>query len=270
MQGQLIVNADDYGLSRGVNRGIIRAMKEGVVTSTTVMVNMPDMESHLDELLALRGVSVGVHLVLSAGKPMLAPETIPSLVNETGFFTRPYSRAVIRANPSEAKEEWRAQIEHLIKRGIELTHLDSHHHVHIYPELLDVAIALAHEYSIPAIRSVSPQDVAYGQPQLTDVITEHTASRAQARIAASGLSCPDRLLTLEGDLAHKLSQCTQTQGMVVELCCHPGFVDDTLRALSSMREEREAELALLVGSNIRDLIAMQGLQLVSYGVLAKR
>ena len=83
---KLIINADDYGRSPGVSRGILLAHREGIVTSTTVMINQPDVESQLVEALACPELGIGLHLVFSAWRPILSPEEIPSLVDTDGFF----------------------------------------------------------------------------------------------------------------------------------------------------------------------------------------
>ena len=86
MRKKLIINADDYGRAPGVSRGILQAHREGIVTSTTVMINQPDVEPQLTQALACPELGIGLHLVFSAWRPVLPPELIPSLVDPGGSF----------------------------------------------------------------------------------------------------------------------------------------------------------------------------------------
>src|SRR5690606_12551664 len=153
---RLIVNADDYGLTEGVSEGIRRAHLDGILTTTTAMMNMPSVMADLKlgrELCPNLGF--GVHLVLTQGKPVRPPEKVPTLVRRDGRF---YSvlqiiEAVEGMNPVELRDEWRAQIERFLETGIPIDHIDSHHHVVMRNEhTLRVALDLASEYGV-AIRN---------------------------------------------------------------------------------------------------------------------
>src|SRR5512133_2836973 len=129
---RLIINSDDYGRSSDISRGIREAHLQGVVTSTTCMMNIhttaDDIKIALQETPKL---GLGVHLVLTTGRPLSAPESIPSLVDENGSFfkLRPLLDRLPNLNVEEVKKEWRAQIERFLQvAGRVPTHLDSHHH----------------------------------------------------------------------------------------------------------------------------------------------
>ncbi len=85
---RLIVNADDFGYTPGVTRGIVRAHREGIVTSTTMMANAPDTESAARAARSTRSLDVGVHLVFTYGRPLTPPEKVPSLITADGTFPR--------------------------------------------------------------------------------------------------------------------------------------------------------------------------------------
>src|SRR5688572_29609901 len=129
---QLIVNSDDYGRTPEISRGIREAHLRGVVTSTTCMMNIP---TTADDIAVARKetpeLGLGVHLVLTMGNPISAPDTVRSITDENGQFFK--YRALVEQLPrirtDEVKREWRAQVEAFVKAsGRKPTHLDSHHH----------------------------------------------------------------------------------------------------------------------------------------------
>ena len=125
----LIVNADDFGLTAGVSRGILEAHRRGIVTSTTLLVNR-EIDPALMEELKSSGLGFGLHLNLTLGAPVSNPKRIPSLVNGEGRFIRDAREAAARAKADEARIEVGAQIDAFRRiTGCFPTHLDSHHHV---------------------------------------------------------------------------------------------------------------------------------------------
>jgi predicted glycoside hydrolase/deacetylase ChbG (UPF0249 family) len=164
----LIVNADDYGHTAGVSRGIREAHLTGIVTSTTAMLNMSGVEEALREAIATcPQLGLGVHLVLTAGAPVLPASLVPSLVGNDGrFFKQAEFRArLATCNPDDAQAEWRAQIEKFCAVvGRSPDHLDSHHHTSYWsPSLLAVMLALASEYHCPIrpIPSDNPDEAVF-------------------------------------------------------------------------------------------------------------
>ena len=148
---KLIINSDDYGRTPDISRGIREAHLNGVVTSTTCMMNIPttadDIAIALKETPAL---GMGVHLVLTMGKPILPPEKVPTIVDENGYHLKynPFLQNIPDLNIDEVKAEWRAQIETFIQAsGKKPTHLDSHHHSSYFsPALFRAMLELAKEY----------------------------------------------------------------------------------------------------------------------------
>lgn len=155
MTARLIVNADDYGLTEGVSEGIRAAHREGVVTSTTVMVNcVPAAEAVQAARAECPALGLGVHLVLTAGAPIRPARSVRSLVASNGCFIHldkwtPQRFATVDA--VQLKDEWRAQIDAFMTlAGKAPTHLDSHHHIsYRHPGLLAVMLDLAAEMGVP-------------------------------------------------------------------------------------------------------------------------
>lgn len=261
---RLIINADDFGLSLGVSRGIALAAKTGVLTSTTIMGNMPDLGEHL-RLLNDAPVGLGVHLVLSAGKPRLEPNVVPSLVDNQGCFRRNFRQAVKLATPEHVKQEWQAQIEHILSLGVRPTHIDSHHHVHMAPKLIRIAIELAHYYRIPAIRRLTWRDVTREQRLGLAALVFPVVIPSARIIARSGLKYPAGLISLT---EKNLGRLFNFREGTYEIFCHPGVVDAELRSKSSLLAEREDELKLLTTPSTRQMLEQARVELVTFGVFS--
>jgi len=288
MSKQLIVNADDYGRSEGVTRGIIRAHREGIVTSTTVMMNMPNVEDALRLAADCLDLGMGVHLVFTAWRPLLPPTEIPSLVDEDGYF---HSQEAILAHPQridadELKAELRAQIERFRSLGREPDHLDCHHFVHLYPPFFAVYVELAEEYGLPVRLPFPPEeewDQAAASVTLAHMTLAHglppeflqeIARQDIGLVQAKGIPHPHHFvssffgweaLTLENLLGI-------LEGLpegISELMTHPGLADEKLVATSFYGKEREKELELLCHPRVKERIDELGIKLVNFGVLKR-
>ncbi|HUJ23391.1 MAG TPA: ChbG/HpnK family deacetylase [Bryobacteraceae bacterium] len=243
----LVTNADDFGLTEGVCSGIVKAIHEGGVTATTAMACVPGARERLARWAPLVRGHIGAHLQLTGGIPALDARVVPTLVEENGMFPPP---GEVRArNTDEILGEWRAQIEVLLKLGIEPTHLDSHHHVHGIPEAFPAFCEIARQYRIPA-RALDPW--------------------MTARFRQMGIACADKTLLewYEGDLSVSgllalMEEGTRDCGAssVVEVMCHPALVDDDLRAVSDYVDGRERELQVLCDMDLQNALTAAGFRL---------
>jgi predicted glycoside hydrolase/deacetylase ChbG (UPF0249 family) len=263
----LIVNADDYGRSPGVSAGIRESHVRGIVTSTTAMMNMPGIDDELR--LAVQdcpNLGLGVHLTLTAGKPILSPEAIPSLVAEAGAFPRlrGFIARLSMVEADEAQAEWRAQIEKFIEAtGRSPDHLDSHHHCsYLTHWLFEAMLELACEYGC-AIRSPFSKHAIE--------IVEGLPGDCQRRILAFGPTLlqkyrspsPDHFIAsfygvtaTKAGLLHIID--TLPEG-VTEIMCHPGYVDAPLREASGYVEPRQDELAVLADPGVGEHLSTSGI-----------
>jgi predicted glycoside hydrolase/deacetylase ChbG (UPF0249 family) len=154
---RLLVVADDWGLTPGVNRGITKAFSDGILTSASFLTNTRHFAETVRVARDLRGLKVGIHLTLVGGVPVLAPSRVPSLLGSGGAFRSSWRRFLPawwsgRVRPEEVRSEWRAQIAKAVDAGIRPAHLDSHQHLHVVPALWHIALDLAAEFQIPRIR----------------------------------------------------------------------------------------------------------------------
>jgi chitin disaccharide deacetylase len=275
MARYLIVNADDFGLSESVSRGIITAHRAGILTSTTFMTNFPWAHELAPLLSEAPDLGVGVHLNLTTGTPLLPPEQVDSLVDTQGHFHKSILHLLTRIDMSQVRQEWAAQVE----KGIQLlgrlpTHLDTHRYLQGHPEFAAAMIDTARAYGVRAVRCLYPgPDLALSQMYKpynpARLLVERYLRRSAAQVAASGLACPGATIAGDFGLAQLLRHLERAGEGVTELVCHPGLVDDRLRSLSSMQEHREEELAALTDPAARRTAERLGLTLVSFRHLSK-
>ncbi len=281
MSRRLIVNADDYGRSPGVSRGILEAHRRGIVTSTTVMVNQLGVQEQLKEALAEPELGVGLHLTFTAWRPVLPPDTIPGLVDDAGHF---FDQHTVWAKAEEMplhslQAELTAQIGRFAAWAGRLPdHLDCHHFVHLYPPFFQVYADLAGQFGLP-LRIPFPPKTDFAQAIETlsfleefprDLVRGMITTNSQL-VRARRLAHPDHFVaTFFGRetltlffLLHLLD--TLPEG-VTELMCHPGYADEAL-AESTYRAEREIELALLTDPKVRERVEERGIELITFGAL---
>lgn len=272
---RLIVNADDYGRTPAVAEGIRRAHLQGVVTSTTAMMNMPGVEDALK--LALKEtpeLGLGVHLVLTSGAPLLPVQEIPSLVTAEGRFAglAGFFELLPGLNPAEAGAEWRAQIERFIAAtGRKPDHLDSHHHSSYFtPALFRCMCELAHEFGC-ALRFPGCDNTAALMDGLPQAMIKETLKAFPAILQELNPRHPDCFLSsfydADATLENLLDMVAMLREGVSELMCHPGLVDKILLAGSVYNRQRERELAVLTAPEVRKALAVRGARLISYGEL---
>lgn len=158
---KLIFNADDFGISQGVNEAIFRAHTQGVLNSTSIMITLKYVPQALDLAKQMPNLNIGLHANLTNENSVLNKEEIPLLVNENGKFKHGFVNLAVLSvlHPKElknqAKKEIKAQIEKACSCGIKLTHLDSHRHIHMIPAIFKACMELCEEYNIPRLRFVN-------------------------------------------------------------------------------------------------------------------
>jgi len=284
---QLIVNADDFGLTEQVSRGILDAHREGIVTSTTLMANGPAFDTAVSMSRRTR-LGIGVHLNLSEGKPVSPALRIPSLVDRSGRLHLSPGRLlhalVMRwVNLADVERELRRQIIKILNAGIVPTHLDGHKHVHVLPEISEIVIRLAQEFSIskircpraelsallPLLRTSRHSSVAATKQYMVGRAVSVFARRFKGKLAEAGLLSPAHFygLTQTGFLDVQSIQYVLgglPEG-ISELMCHPGYADAQLVETGTrLLGQREIEVHALKAFQIRKLLSENGIELASY------
>ena len=231
---KLIINADDFGYCKGVNYGIIEAHTDGVLTSTTIMANMPGFDHAVELHRQHHNLSIGVHLNLTTGSPVL--EHLKTIVDTEGNFrSQAYYKGSFIIDQQEVYDEWKAQIEKILAVGIQPTHLDAHHHANLFGEFNEIYFKLAAEYNLPVRNNFNNQDPTR---RTTDgfIYTMETVLQSEESLT--------RLFKMHDS---------------VEIMCHPAFLDKFLLANSSYTYPRVEELDLLTHPITKELVRSQSL-----------
>ena len=157
VRSSLVVNGDDFGYSEAINAAIVRCHDEGVLRSTSLLVNCPATRAALVLARSRPTLGVGLHVNLTEGVPVLPPREVPTLVDRRGRFRSllPQLGGLLRGatNLDEVERELRAQFAILLDAGMRPTHLDGHLHAHAFPGVLDIVVRLMGEFGVRAMRS---------------------------------------------------------------------------------------------------------------------
>lgn len=243
MKKKLIVNADDFGLTPGVNRGILEAFQRGIVTSATLMTNMPGFPDAVALARQAPGLAVGLHLNLTYGRPLLPAVETASLLDEEGRFVNDPAHILEQGRIDEMLAEFKAQARRFLAAGIPLSHLDTHHHLHRSRTVMEIVAGIARELGV-TVRCLDPEGMA------------RCGLEPKARYVDGfwGRDGADRLL----GVLHALP------GGVTEIPCHPGYDDAELRSLSPLNADREWELKAVTDPLVVAAVAERGILLTSY------
>jgi hopanoid biosynthesis associated protein HpnK len=282
---ELIVNADDFGLTRGVNEGIIRANREGILTSATLMANRRAFEDAVERAKQNPQLGVGCHLALVGGRAVAPPEKIPSLADRDGRLPSSIGLLMAKLNSGmvrtkDIEAEFRAQIEKICRAGIQPTHLDTHKHSHAHPRVMAALGRVAREFGITRVRKPVENlrdswrtNRSEGAGRFKNLMVAATvrivALRFNAISREYGLRSPDHFLGLA--LTGRLSGAalcrlidTLPDGRT-EIMVHPGICDAELAATGSrLQTQRQTELDGLLDPEARKSVAKRGVRLVSY------
>jgi predicted glycoside hydrolase/deacetylase ChbG (UPF0249 family) len=300
---RLIVNADDFGLTRGVNRAILECHQRGIVTSTTLMANSDEFEDAVASAKRLAApilrrsctgwggsdpaLGIGCHVVLADGRPVLPPSEVPSLLEPgTGLFYRSIQQLAKQAlghrfRAEEIEAEATAQFQKIQAAGIRISHFDAHKHAHIFPSILKPLLRAAAVCGVPALRN--PFEPVFSMPipnllRLPVRYLEVLALRAfrakfHSMVAESGLRTTDGSLGLVATGTLNVSNLSalveRMQDGLWELVSHPGYNDAQLAAARTrLLASRETEMQALTADRTREALERNGIQLISFQQLS--
>lgn len=257
---KLVINSDDFGYSKGINLGIIETFKEGVLSSTTMMANMPGFDQAKELAKEYPDLGIGVHLSLTCGRPVL--KNVDELVGENGYFhsLKHVKETASSTNLDQLYEEWKAQINKVKQADIEVTHLDTHHYSHGFGEHYTVIENLAKEFNLP-IRNclgvkdkLQTPDIApaddfwnlFNYPSMKEMTQTYDKVR-------------DDLFAIVEKDAKKYAAYDK-----VEAVCHPGYVDTQVLFGSSFNLARLREIEILTDVKMKDLLREYGFVICRY------
>ena len=282
MASKIIINADDFGLCTGINRAVTEAHTNGILTSATLMANMPAAEEAAKIAKELPGLGVGVHLNLLEGKALSNDKKVKVLLNPDGQFKYPVIKLAVKSMLSnKIKEairiELAEQVQWLIDNGITPTHLDSHKHFHCFSSIYPIVCQLAKKFSITAIRwPFEPATICSADWPSTTAKDRRRAFivRTMAKWnqrQSSRFIKTDMFLGLAhtGRIDEKFwAEVGRTQlDGVVEIMTHPGYTDGLNPDQTRLLRQRQTELKWLCSEETKKHLLDAGYKLIHYGHL---
>ena len=288
MPARLILNADDFGLTHGINRAIGELHSAGVLSSATLMAAGAAFDDAIEVAHAHPTLGVGCHIVLTDGVPLAPLKHIPGLLGPNGKTLRPslpdFIQALLRGKIKSAEIELEAlfQIHKLQSAGIKITHLDTHKHTHLFPCIARPLLEVAERSGIRAIRNPFEPgwSLTLGQGSRTRRFAVRLIGCLRPRFEAALDLHHNRVLTTGGTVAISATgelNCTTLSEILralpsngcYELCCHPGYNDSELDCVRTrLRVERNIEREALLRELPKFLSCSNAPTLIHYGTLA--
>jgi chitin disaccharide deacetylase len=267
---QLVVNADDFGFTPDVNRGIVDGHRRGILTATTLMANGAAFDDALRLARDTPTLDIGCHLVLVGERSLVSGKPYPLTVRR---LLMALARREIRPY-----EELAAQVRRILDAGIRPTHLDTHKHTHLAPPVLEAVARLSEEFAIPWVRRPFdfPLNALSGTVPRLKRLTSSAVGLLRRRfhrvLERHGCRTTDHFAGFQITGRFRTAELVQLlaclPGGSTELMCHPGYCGDTLRrARTRLKESRELELEALTAPETRAALERHGIELVGYGEL---
>lgn len=274
----LVVIADDFGLTKGVNSGIVEGFQRGLITGASLMVSGDAFEDAVQKAKENPELAVGIHLTLAAGKSLLPPRQIPTLVDEEGNFYPGYisffyylSLGKIRRR--DIQQELQAQIEKFLDTGLKISHLDAHLHIHLHPSLISLVLHLAQKYRVSYIRCSEEMRVKEKRwvlsPWIKTEALRLAAGMARKKILKAGLKTSTYFYGIyhSGCFTEEtwLTFLPQVKEGITEVMCHPGYEDEELyQQVVDPTYRRKDELKSLTSPKVKEMIARLNIELTNY------
>jgi predicted glycoside hydrolase/deacetylase ChbG (UPF0249 family) len=270
---QLVVNADDFGFTPDVNRGIVAAHRDGILTATTMMAN----GAAFDDAVRLAGstptLDIGCHLVLVGGESLLTKRAFPATVSQL--------MVALAKRELRVYDELAAQVRRIVQAGVQPTHLDTHKHTHLAPQVLDAVARIGEEFGVRWVRRPFdfPLNAMRGAvPRMTRLTSDALGlmrRRFHRVLARHGCLTTDHFAGFQITGRFRTAELVDLMAVIpegsTELMVHPGYCGEALRAARTrLKESREAELEALVAPAVRTAMARHGIELVNYPELDRQ
>ena len=267
---RLIVNADDFGLTEGVNAGIVEAFQKGILRSASLMAHGPAFDDAVRLSRANPGLDVGCHLMLISGRAVSKPDQ-----NLPSSAPRLVARLAWGWRTGAIEREFAAQIEKIQASGVPLSHLDTHKHTHLAPPVLEAVLRVARSHDIPWVRR--PFDLPLTAARASAAWTSRFLNAAirplrrrfSRKLASFGCRATDHFAGFQVTGRFQTPQLVKLiralpQGLT-EFMCHPGYCTEELRATKTrLKQTRQTELEALLDPEVSQAVSERAIELISF------
>lgn len=273
---KVIFNADDFGLTKGVNTGILKCFKSGIVTDSSLLMNFEATEDAV-KIIKRNKLNAGVHLNLTEGKPL--SDKAHTLIDKNGNFFNitKFSLRLMSNKISDVdiEREFTAQIEKFISKKLTPTHIDTHQYVHMFKKVCKVAIKTARKYRINKIRhSYEKQSSAftfkyYKKQHIKSLMVSFFSKKSKNIFKKEKFIAPDHffgIATINSSFPLKsfINILRSLRSGTTEIMCHPGYSNNTLKKISFYNKQRETELKALTSKRLKEEIRRLNIKLISF------
>ena len=252
---KLIVNGDDFGITKACNYAIIDCFKNGILRSTSMMMNMPDVEHAALLMKQYPKLSVGIHFNLTVGKPLT---NCPSLCKEDGTFNKGNLKNSDHVKMEEIRQELQAQYDRFVEvTGQKPHHLNSHHGICLIQGGEQAQLELAEKYQLP-IRQM-----------ITSLIRKEETKSPYGVTKMTPMTMSNEFLTPQKMMASFTKEMLESDD-VYEFAAHPGYVDYDLTKVSSLLEGRYHDAYTFMSDEIKNWVKENNIELVDYREILKK
>lgn len=279
----LIINADDFGLTKEVNGAVQIAATQGILTSTSLLATGYAFEEAVQMAVGIPQLGIGIHTALVGGmKPIAGADAVPSLVDENGCLLADYTTFIQRdlagkIDYNEVYRELDAQFAKICSQSLSITHADGHQHLHIWPKVLPIVVTLCHKYHIRAIR-IPQESIAYGKHLVAwkrfigKSGLSLLAGRARRYVAHHGIHTTDYFWGMMdgGHLSEKkiLTMISRMSEGTHELMCHPATSDTNMQERFGWNYWWTSELEALLSPKVHEELIVEGIHRIHFGDIA--
>ena len=276
----LIVNADDFGRHELINRAVEQAFNSGCLKSATLMAGGAAFEDAVKLAKKIPDLGVGIHFTLANGNPILPPEEIPSLVTAQGFFHADYVTFLKKyfggkISLAEVRAELAAQLQKILRAGLQLTHFDSHQHLHHIPGIIEIALDLAQAANIKAMR-VAGAKIFDGELKNFGQFVGRLGLGSLAKFAAhkahkKNFVTPEHFAGIVAgesvDENFLLNLIDNLPEGTTEVMLHPGTDNEILRGFCKWDHDFETELAAVTSPKVLSLLDSKNVSAINFAAL---
>lgn len=273
---KVIFNADDFGLTKGVNTGILKCFKSGIVTDSSLLMNFEATEDAV-KIIKRNKLNAGIHLNLTEGKPL--SNKASTLMDKNGNFLNigKFSLKLIlnKIREEDIEREFTAQIEKFLSKKLTPTHIDTHQYVHMFKKVCKAAIKTAEEYGINKIRYLYEKQLPgfvfkyYKKQYIKSLIVSSFSKKSGNIFKKERFIAPDNFAGItaiksSSPLESFINILRNLESGTTEIMCHPGYNSKALERISFYNKQRDAELKALTNERLKEEIKRLNIKLISF------